>query len=572
MNVLIINLTRFGDLLQMQPIILGLKAQGHAVGLICLENFAPATVLLRGLDYVYPLSGGVFLRTLAQENAENAPSNVWANAAQHVEALAAHVQAHFPVDTIINTTATLSARLLARRLTFTGVASPSFALDGNAVAKHIPILGFGLDDHGFGESGDMWTTFLQGASGERLNCPFNLVDMFRALSQVVDASPVRGLQKPEAGLTQTAQELLAVEQPENCRGFVAFQLGASEKRRQWPVESFAALGARLWQEEGLCPVLLGSPAENELAKAYADVVAQDDNEQLVHPYINCIGKTDIPHLAAVLMQCTLIVSNDTGTMHLAAGLDVPVMAIFLSTAQAWDTGPYVGNACCLEPALPCHPCPFCRPCAFGESQPCLYSISATLVGDLALHFVRHGQWDMGKNCQQEQVRIWQSGFDEHGFATLRGLSTHENEERTHWLHIQRYFYRHILDNHLSGVQNFQENTLDYAKDTCLKEHVVGLSPSFRSSVAHTLEQCAQLLLLLKEHLQLLQTMPSKQSGPRILSICNTMYGVLEKCPPLKALGHLWLVLFQERGAQYETFSALILSLRAELLRWQATMQ
>ena len=45
-------------------------------------------------------------------------------------------------------------------------------------------------------------------------------------------------------------------------------------------------------------------------------------------------------LAAVLRQSRLIVTNDTGTMHLAAGLGVPVLALFLATAQPWDTGPY----------------------------------------------------------------------------------------------------------------------------------------------------------------------------------------------------------------------------------------
>ena len=53
MNVLIVNLTRFGDLIQTQPVISGFKQQGHVVGVVCLSNFMSATSLLDGIDCVF---------------------------------------------------------------------------------------------------------------------------------------------------------------------------------------------------------------------------------------------------------------------------------------------------------------------------------------------------------------------------------------------------------------------------------------------------------------------------------------------------------------------------------------
>ncbi len=588
MNVLIINLTRFGDLLQMQPVILGLKAQGHAVGLICLDNFAAAAVLLRGLDYVCPLHGGMLLRALAPqaEHRETAQEESWFTAVQQVEDLVRHVAQYFPVDMLVNTTATLSSRLLARRLSHAFPAQSSASGDESG----IPILGFGLDAYGFGESGNMWSTFLQGASAERLNCPFNLVDMFRSVANVADLPAMRGLKKPEERLQHEVEVILNAQKPPTCKGFVAFQLGASEHRRQWPIKSFAELGARLWEERQLCPLLLGTKAEEGLAQGYAQLLMSQGQASMVaaHPYIDLIGKTDILQLAAYLRACELIVSNDTGTMHLAAGLDVPVVGIFLSTAQAFDTGPYVTNACCLEPSLECHPCAFHKPCKFGKNQRCLQSIKPKLVGDLVENFLEHGAWDEGDVCRQEQVRIWRSEMDDKtGFITLYGLSGHENEQRSHWLHVQRYFYRHILDNELDSfmaeesslisheyssyyAHKMTENTSPATKE--LAEHVQGLSVEFRQNVAETLEQCTNLLLLLQENIRLVQRMPVKNSGARIVGICNSIYGVLEKCPPLKALGHLWLVIFQERGAQWESFAELVLSLRAVLLYWLNIMK
>ena len=64
MNVLIINLTRFGDLIQTQPVISGFKSLGHRVGLVCLDNFASAALLLDGVDHLFPFPGAGLLAGL----------------------------------------------------------------------------------------------------------------------------------------------------------------------------------------------------------------------------------------------------------------------------------------------------------------------------------------------------------------------------------------------------------------------------------------------------------------------------------------------------------------------------
>ncbi len=553
MNVLIINLTRFGDLLQMQPLILELQAQGHSVGLVCLGNFAPATVLLRGLSFVAPLQGGDLLRHLDER---------WHKALGQAESFFSHIQENFAVEQVINTTATISARILARR-----IAEDSEKKQG----KHVPLLGFGLDNHGFGVSGNMWATFLQGASAERLNCPFNMVDMFRALastSPLAHKPPLRGLQKVHISLQQAAKDLLLAELPapyhSQCQGYVALQLGASEARRQWALEHFAAVGTNLWHEQGLCPVLLGSPAEKGLGEGYAKHV---ESAATGHPFINVIGRTDIPHLAAVLQECSLLITNDTGTMHLAAGLDVPVLSLFLATAQAFDTGPYMPNACCLEPNLPCHPCAFHSPCVHQQkaedTQPCLSCISPTLVHELAVNFLQQGQWQrQGQNqpqtLAQQSARIWITEEDGTGFAFLRSISGHEQEERSHWLTIQRYFYRHILDDN-------QEYT------ALPSQSITALSAPLREHICHTLRQCSELLFLLTEQLHMLTIMPSPTQGQRILSTCNTIHQRLQDCNHLKALSYLWLVLFQERGGALESFGQLVHSLRAHLEQWHKAL-
>ena len=63
-DVLLLNLTRFGDLLQSQPLIQDLHDSGHRVGLVYLDNFAAALPLLRHVDAAWPLPGAKLMACL----------------------------------------------------------------------------------------------------------------------------------------------------------------------------------------------------------------------------------------------------------------------------------------------------------------------------------------------------------------------------------------------------------------------------------------------------------------------------------------------------------------------------
>jgi heptosyltransferase-2 len=73
---------------------------------------------------------------------------------------------------------------------------------------------------------------------------------------------------------------------------------------------------------------------------------------------NLIGRTDLPTLAGVMARCGAFVSNDSGAMHLAAAVGVPVTAIFGPTRE-WATSP-LGPGRVLKADV------FCRPCMLRE--------------------------------------------------------------------------------------------------------------------------------------------------------------------------------------------------------------
>ncbi|MEG2173398.1 MAG: glycosyltransferase family 9 protein [Desulfovibrionaceae bacterium] len=541
MNIIVINLTRFGDLLQTQPLIHALTTQGHKVGLVCLKNFAPAAALLDGVDYVAALPGALVLAEMDSD---------WRTALMRVQAFVDDVQQHFPVQGIVNTTATLSARLLARSLTIGGQAD-------------ISVQGFALDEDGFGCNGNVWATFLQGSTMRRLNSPFNIVDMFRMAGGCAAGPAVNRLRSPLATVRQAARRLLdrktaSALQGQACTGYVSFQLGASEARRQWPVEYFARLGEALWSEFGLCPLLLGAPAERPLAEAYAALTRT--------PHVDAVGETDIPHLAALLQYSRLLVTNDTGTMHLAAGLDIPVLAIFLATAQAWDTGPYREHCCCLEPALPCHPCAFDSTCPHDAA--CLRAISPETVWARIRGFMHTGQWGSGASEDLPGSRVWLTETDVHGFAHLRCLSSHGDEDRSLWLELQRHFYRHIIDS-LDCRRDCPPVTDFPLPPAHLGQH---LSAPFRESVHTVLRQAEDLLHLLTEQGIMAQQVPGPLPGQRFLSTCNRVRSLFEQSAPLCALGHLWTVILQERGDDLQAIIRMALILQKSLGQWRAYLE
>ncbi|MDR1777161.1 MAG: glycosyltransferase family 9 protein [Desulfovibrio sp.] len=536
-RLLLLNLTRLGDMLQSQPLIEDLSDSGHNVSLLCLENFAPALSLMRRVKKSYALPGA---KLLADADSR------WTDAVAGLLELAREIRENIRPDVVVNLTPTLPARLLAKLL----APTPS------------DILGFGLDAEGFGVNGGVWSSFLSGASARRVNTPFNIVDMFRRMGkalctpETVGRAGVFVLEKPSGPALAAALELL--RQPENGaggaarepRGYVGFQLGASEARRQWPVEYFVALGERLWEKARFCPILLGAKTEAKLAEDYGARTAS--------LHVNAVGKTDLPELAALLSKCRLLVTNDTGTMHLAAGLGVHCLAFFLATAQPWDTGPYLTDCCCLEPALPCHPCAYNHVCA--NNNACLRRIRPETVGDMLLGYLESGRWPVPGLELRTQARVWLTGLTESGFAVLRCLSGHDDEDRSRWLAQQRHVWRHILDDLDGGGIAGDEG----------QELLPALSSAFRDEVVPALTQAADMLAVLSEQGRIADK--SSLAGQLFLRNCDRLQRVLDACPPLCSLSHFWRELVQDRGGDLVETVRLTDLLAKHLARWAEVQQ
>lgn len=125
--------------------------------------------------------------------------------------------------------------------------------------------------------------------------------------------------------------------------------------KRWPIPYFAELGQEL-KKRGYALWLIGSPKDKEVA----DKIVALGN----HHAHNLCGRTDLGDAIALLSCASLVVSNDSGLMHLAAAQDRPMLALFGSSSPEF-TPPLSDKAEVIQLKLSCSPC-FKRECPLGH--------------------------------------------------------------------------------------------------------------------------------------------------------------------------------------------------------------
>ena len=123
--------------------------------------------------------------------------------------------------------------------------------------------------------------------------------------------------------------------------FVAcMQLGASETNKRWSEERFAGLAKQLREKKNAKIILVGVEKEAVFGKEFerfAPGIA-----------IHLFGKTNLPQLAALLERANTLITNDTGTMHIAAAVKCPITLTSVGHVHYRETGPYGEGHCAIE--------------------------------------------------------------------------------------------------------------------------------------------------------------------------------------------------------------------------------
>lgn len=195
--------------------------------------------------------------------------------------------------------------------------------------------------------------------------------MLAALGLRVSAEPDASLQAP-AHWREAADRLLGAPGP-----WIGLNPGAAYgAAKRWPAARFAAVGDALARRTGARVAVLGAPSERPLAEEVAAAMRE-------RPRV-LAGETRLAELAGVLSRIDLLVTNDSGPMHVASALGTPVVAVFGPTDER-ETAPAgpARSRIAREPVA-CAPCGL-RACPIDHA--CMRRVEPERVAALALELL-----------------------------------------------------------------------------------------------------------------------------------------------------------------------------------------
>lgn len=405
-QALIVNITRMGDLVQMGALLARLRDEWPdvAIDLVVDHRFAPVASMLTGLRHVI----GFDFHELIDVSRAGVK-----DAVALFEELAAWARPlrERRYDRIINLTFNQPSALLVGYIGAPDIRGARNGWDFGSVVEN-PWMAYFTDIHHV----------------RRLN-RFNLVDVYALGGSGPGPFAPLHLAIPVEARDWARRYLLAAEPA--ARQWIAAQAGASDIMKAWRPQHFGQALADLSTRWKGGVVLIGSPSEEhtiaEVIRAYRAAGGQN-------PIKNAAGRTTLPQLAALLGECRLLLTNDTGPMHLAVAAGTPVIDLSVGHVDFRETGPYGPGHWVIQPELDCAPCGFDRVCAHHA---CKDRILSPFVAQLMSHIL--GSAPCPTTCSGS--RLYESGIDEDRLGTFRLRAGAEDPMQswyaTFW---RRYWY------------------------------------------------------------------------------------------------------------------------------------
>jgi ADP-heptose:LPS heptosyltransferase len=420
-KVLLVNITRLGDMLQATPTIAGIKLENPDCHITVLveKQFEDICRVLPHIDQVVGIDLGFACRSLSSQG--TGVIEAYEYVSDLIEKLK---QEKF--DYCLNMSSSAYTAILLKLL-------------------DVPQCGgWSADEEGYRVIESEWAR-LFATSVHHLNRQFNslnLVDVFRC-SADVDLHPNRLQVTVEPGAKEYAEGLLREASFTNTGPLIAVQAGASQAKRQWSPKKFVEMVKILDKRHKARIVLTGSPKELNIVSPILEGCASPN-------VVSVVGKTSIPQLVAVLSLCDVLVTGDTGPMHIAVAAGTPVVSMFLASAYGFETGPYSEGNLVLQPVIGCGPCNPNKACGKPD---CHDALSPELLAHLAIARAQGDVTEVPTDlADPRSVIVYRSMFDELGFCDLVPLNRPEGDPYTRY----RKAYRKLWLDDLGGIQTSQD--------------------------------------------------------------------------------------------------------------------
>jgi ADP-heptose:LPS heptosyltransferase len=404
-QVLIINITRMGDLIQMIPLLARLEEEwpGVAIDLIVDQEFTHVATMIPGIRHVLAFD----FQELMDESRVCARDfvSIYQDLSKWAKPLL-----EVGYDRVVNLTFNRRSAFLVKFFGCADERGMTTAQDGSFLVKN-PWMKYFLDFHVY----------------RQVN-RFNIVDLF-ALGGSGPGSfhPIRLMVRNE--LHDWARTFLRHSGTPDT--WVAVQVGASDQMKAWRSEYFGQLMAHLSHDRNIGFVLIGTKKEERAVKEAVHVYRQAGGKGTL---CEAVGKTSVPELVALLQQCQLMVTNDTGPMHMAVGVNTPVINVSIGHVDFWETGPFGPGHWVVQPDIACGPCGFDKVC---PHHACKDQIIPQEIAELCLHLLGDGALPTFSS----KIRIYEGATDEDQLGTFVLRAGYETALRT-WYggYWRRYWF------------------------------------------------------------------------------------------------------------------------------------
>lgn len=364
-RILVLSLTRMGDIIQSIPFFrrLRLRHPDAEIHVLVERCFGDVVRMIRDVDRIHEV------------RLEDLLPNLQSGARENIREATAYYRG------LVEALRTLQF-VEVWNLTHT---RPSMVMNYLLAAEQGQ--GVTLDRQGLQRVNSPWLAYFFATNLARPWCQFNLVDVYANCVRDVPWNAGRALQLD----VSDARVIL----PPINRTRIAIHPGASQPDKKWPLRSFRELAASLAQRPDTEIVIVAGPRDVELAREF----------ESIRGVVNLAGKTSPRDLAALFRDCQLVISNDSGPMHVAAAVGTPVLDVTVGSALAAETAPYGEGHVVIEPDIACFPCSSRRSCG---SNACGDRIAPETV-------LRITEWMLGWREQPRPhelhgCRVYRTGF------------------------------------------------------------------------------------------------------------------------------------------------------------------
>ena len=314
-KILVINLMHIGDLLLVTPVLRSLRTKypGAHIALLADKKLEDLVRLNQNIDE---------LITIDKKGYHNTPL-------RYMEFIGQIRRQQF--DVVINLHANERASFIAalsggKKVIGYSTPGPSLFFDKivpnrkaikHQVHAHFEVLWEGLGMHEFDDHGiEMW---------------------------LEEAAEVRAEK-----IWAEAYNNLNGQQPEKI---VGLNIGASWPTKRWPKDSYAKL-ADILLEKGYGVAFFGGPMDMEIVEETLNLMKYDKKQPLLRIFT---GKMSLMELASLLKKCDVLVTNDSGPMHIAVAMKVPIVSMF-GPSPVPGFYPYNDTSVVIKTSRFCHPC------------------------------------------------------------------------------------------------------------------------------------------------------------------------------------------------------------------------